>query len=234
MLLPNGIGVGTGCVIDTFHNTSKQTDIIIFEQNFCPSFCINETPEATYYPCEGVISTGELKSSLGSREMEDALEKIKSQKACMRYNPNPLLWRQYNSPTIIHGADSESFDQLSKEYHQIFSFILCNKFSISIDTLLDKLTSKLKEDAYSMPNCIISLNDGITFYMNQDSNKVCNTPISATGVAFSSNENRTMQFLVNKIYTYIQNGITKKIPYEKYILSSTTVTLDNFKYRPFT
>ena len=75
-ILPSGIGVGSGCVIDSYGNTSRQIDIVLYEKNICPVYSINNTPETTYYPCEGVVAVGEIKSSLGSDELEDIFLKL--------------------------------------------------------------------------------------------------------------------------------------------------------------
>ena len=70
-LLPRNVGVGSGCVIDSFGGTSKQMDIVIYEKEFCPVFCVNDNPESSYFPCEGVIAVGEVKSSLNGDELDD-------------------------------------------------------------------------------------------------------------------------------------------------------------------
>jgi hypothetical protein len=84
-LLPVGIGVGSGCVIDSFGGTSKQQDVILYEKAFCPIFSVNDTPETTYYPCEGVIAVGEVKSTVASKELTDIFKKIHSVKMLKRF-----------------------------------------------------------------------------------------------------------------------------------------------------
>jgi hypothetical protein len=84
-LLPVGIGVGSGCVIDSFGGTSKQQDVVLYEKAFCPIFSVNETPETTYYPCEGVIAVGEVKSTVASKELTDIFGKIHSVKMLKRF-----------------------------------------------------------------------------------------------------------------------------------------------------
>ena len=49
-VLPRGIGVGSGCVIDTTGNTSQQMDVVLYERDLCPVFSVNNTPGTTYYP----------------------------------------------------------------------------------------------------------------------------------------------------------------------------------------
>ncbi|MCD4818836.1 MAG: hypothetical protein K8S23_09105 [Candidatus Cloacimonetes bacterium] len=79
-IFPSSIGLGSGCIIDSYGHTSNQTDIILYEKEICPVFCINNTPESTYYPCEGVIAVGEIKSTLKTKELVDSMAKIESVK----------------------------------------------------------------------------------------------------------------------------------------------------------
>ena len=83
-ILPRGIAVGSGCVIDTTGGTSRQMDVVLYERGLCPVFCINDSPETTYYPAECVLAVGEIKSSIGKRELADSFEKIRSVKALHR------------------------------------------------------------------------------------------------------------------------------------------------------
>ena len=84
-LLPRGIAVGQGFVIDSCGHTSRQQDIILFEQDICPVFRINDDPQTSFYPCEGVIAVCEVKSHIDSASLEDAFDKIASVKALARY-----------------------------------------------------------------------------------------------------------------------------------------------------
>src|SRR5690606_11867561 len=84
-LLTKAVGVGSGCVIDSYGNTSKQIDIILYEKDLCPVFTINDNPETTYYPCEGVIAIGEVKSALNGKELDDIFQKILSVKKLIRF-----------------------------------------------------------------------------------------------------------------------------------------------------
>ena len=83
-ILPGGIALGSGCVIDSYGSTSKQMDVVLYERDICPVFTINDTPSTTYYPCEGVIAVGEVKSSIGKAKMMDSFDRIESVKALRR------------------------------------------------------------------------------------------------------------------------------------------------------
>ena len=84
-VLPAVAGIGSGCIIDVTGHTSRQQDIVVYEKQVSPVFSINNNPESTYYPCEGVIAVGEVKSGLGRAELLDALDKVRSAKALRRH-----------------------------------------------------------------------------------------------------------------------------------------------------
>ena len=84
-VLPHGVGVGSGCVIDVHGGTSKQMDVVLYEKAVCPVFSINETAGSRYYPCEGVLAVGEVKSRIGKKELADCFEKVASVKRLERH-----------------------------------------------------------------------------------------------------------------------------------------------------
>lgn len=120
-ILPRGVGVGSGYVFDSCGNTSRQTDVVLYEKDICPIFSINETPETTYYPCEGVIAVGQVKSFLTKQLLKEEFEKIESVKRLQRhpvhdFMPHPTtgaplpLERSYGSmqtPSVIDVRDNE-------------------------------------------------------------------------------------------------------------------------------
>ena len=91
-VLPRGVAVGSGCVIDSYGNCSRQRDVVLYERDICPVFSINDTPESTYYPCEGVMAVIEVKSSVASAELKDSFEKIASVKRLCRIDRRPVTW----------------------------------------------------------------------------------------------------------------------------------------------
>ncbi len=90
-VLPRGIAVGEGFVIDSYGGTSRQQDVILYERDICPVFSINRTLQTTYYPCEGVIAVGEIKSSLDRNSLQDAFEKVASVKRLRRHIVHEFL-----------------------------------------------------------------------------------------------------------------------------------------------
>ena len=82
----------------------------MYEIDQCPIFSINDTPEATYIPCEGVVAIGEVKSTLTTTDLKDSINKIKRVKELQRYSNNKLCWRNYGSSIVFEGIQSEVFD----------------------------------------------------------------------------------------------------------------------------
>ena len=184
-ILPRGIAVGSGCVIDSNGNTSKQTDVILYERDICPVFSVNNTPETTYYPCEGVIAVGEIKSSLNTATLEDSFAKIASVKSLRRhivtfpgkleFLPNGermIKYRNYGSNAGPSVTRADAFDQDKDEYSQIFGFVLSGKLELNPETLLEKFAELVKETKDTLsPNIVVTLKDGLFYPWNAEKKK---------------------------------------------------------------
>ena len=225
LIFPQSIGIATGCIIDTFGHTSKQTDIIIFEKDICPVFSINDTPESTYYPCEGVIAVGEIKSLLDTKGLTDSFEKIKSVKISNRFLLDKTCFRKYGSRQVIQGAPSEAYDQKINATDLIYGFVLCEKIGLTLDSFLLKCSELIKnEEAHLLPNIIVSLQDGLFIYLysskpctREDKNNVDNFYNVVT-------DDGEFQFLLSKLNFYITIGRTTEIlPFEKYIITNSSL-----------
>ncbi|MDB5973069.1 MAG: hypothetical protein JWQ90_5519 [Hydrocarboniphaga sp.] len=58
----------------------------MFERDFCPVYSINDAPEATYFPIEGIIPTGEVKSSVNKGVLFKALDNVRSAKMLRKHS----------------------------------------------------------------------------------------------------------------------------------------------------
>lgn len=167
-LLPAFASIGTGVLIDSYGDRSTQQDVVIFERDFCPVYSINDTPEATYFPIEGVIASGEVKSNVCKKVLFDALEKVASAKRLQRYSEKTdqglgLLasYRKFGMGPAFAANVKDEYNQAEKFTDRIFTFILCKSFLNSPDSVLQNLVEYA--DSYGedlMPNIIISLEDG--------------------------------------------------------------------------
>jgi hypothetical protein len=161
--MPAGIGVGSGIVVDSYGGVSRQRDIIIYEK-ICPVFTHNDAAEASYFPVEGVIAAGEVKSPLGKAELADAFAKSESVKKLRRhavatddgFGP-AVSYRQYGVPTCFAAHKSGQFDRDNNSLHQVYTFILCQQFGASAQSLLSNVAEFCQSGAALAPNLIVSL-----------------------------------------------------------------------------
>ena len=167
-VLPRGVAVGEGFVIDSYGGTSRQQDVVLYERDICPVFSINSTPQTTYYPCEGVIATGEIKSRLDRDSLEDAFNKVASVKALRRHAvadlmPHPTtgktipLKRNYLSPQ--HDSVIRLDEKLEqKEREQMFGFVLAGESRLSRDSLVATFSTLSADiDESLVPNLLVTL-----------------------------------------------------------------------------
>ena len=159
-LLPRGLAAGSGCVIDREGRTSRQLDVVIYERDFCPVFRINNSSETTYYPCEGVLAVGEVKSQVGKSEFDDAVKKVESvkvlnkqfQRLPAKHSPSGYLasYRNYA------GTDRELFRDFDPEVDSagdIVGFLLTDKLRVKHQTTLKYYETR----TLGFPDMLISL-----------------------------------------------------------------------------
>ena len=171
-ILPRGIAVGSGCVIDSYGACSKQQDVVLYERDVCPVFSINGTPESTYYPCEGVIAVMEVKSSIGSAELEDSFDKIASVKRLKRYfGPDQTVhgdsssepeYRRYQSAQMANSIRFTSREDVEPYgLDQILGVALTERLKLKPETFRTKFVELVRRfgDAYS-PNLVEILRGG--------------------------------------------------------------------------
>lgn len=130
--LPQRVGIEQGFVIDAQGEESKQIDIVIYDKTVATVFNVNGV---RYFPCEIVLAVGEIKSDINSRrDLEDALNKIKSVKKLDRSNQGKNL--------IITGPGISlqglKFDPLTQYRDQILGFIF-TRTSMTKGTILEAL-----------------------------------------------------------------------------------------------
>ena len=171
-ILPRGIGVGSGFIIDSSKGTSRQMDVVLYEKDICPVFSINGTPETTYYPCEGVIAAGEIKSSIGTNELKDCFRKIASVKRLRRHFvrfpiPNPDTGELYVLDRGYGTLRDDSLRDLAKgqdriESTEIFGFVVAGDIRMALETLCKSFLALSQEvgDPLS-PNQLVVLSGGL-------------------------------------------------------------------------
>ena len=189
-ILPSGGGVGTGCVIDTYGNTSRQLDVILYERDICPVFRVNyDDPKATYYPCEGVIAAGEIKSVIGKKELEDSFVKIASVKSLRRNFEHPKYpdhdgrrvfgYRKYGERKGSVNDDilrTVNYAPANAEGSKIYGFILADKMQTRVDTMKGHYSRLINEfDDAVCPNIAIFLEGPVFNPARVNGKKFANT-----------------------------------------------------------
>ena len=162
-LLPSGIGVGSGFVIDTQGNTSRQIDIVLYEDSICPVFRLNESSEASFYPCEGVFAVGEVKSTIGTRETEDIIEKVASVRRLKRFirpDPQGVTFRPYSSRMSL-GISGKSYAQDSDGKHQIWGFGIAHNTTLAPQSIAKKLVESCEKTGRIYAPNLITTTEGL-------------------------------------------------------------------------
>ena len=236
-VLPKGIGVGSGCVIDTFGETSRQMDVVLYEKEQCSVFCINNSPTTTYYPCEGVLAVGEVKSRIGKKELADGFKKIESVKSLKRAFENAPSGECIGRPYGDHGsAAAYSFALDNTNQGDIFGFIVAEEPSIQI--VPNKRGSSILgyciENANALgndvlcPDIVVFLNGNVMTPMTIDTENEQSTlyvptrssPVLPHGIMPKNSESPFGE-LVQAIWRRHQEGLTAHIPLAKYLQHNT-------------
>ena len=226
-LLPRGIAVGSGFVIDSFGGTSQQIDVVLYERELCPVYSINDDPETTYYPCEGVIAVGEIKSEMSSSELRDAFNKIASVRRLRRYvrkvEDSPARhmpsypFRVYGSPLTAGGAKSEEFNQDAKSRDQVYGFALAGSFGLRSQTMCERYVEFSKE--VRQENClnlIVSLEGDkvlcpLRIPEDRHNPTIVHSLMEANGVYVAASQGGSFQFLLTQLYQAYRSGRTVEL-----------------------
>ena len=213
-LLPYGAAIGSGCVIDSEHSTSRQIDVVIYERDICPVFCIDDNPETTYYPCEGVIAVGEVKSRVGKSEFDDSVQKIESVKKLKRaFSIAPMqgaptgrgaFYRHYG--TTNSRVSIGSFDPAVDARGDIGSFILTDKLIVGRKTV----EAYYQQRTPLYPDRLVSLQDRVVFTSSKQgpSNSYTHVPMRMADSVRPLITNSPFGHLLIYLYGVLHQGVT--------------------------
>ena len=227
-VLPRGIAVGSGCVIDSYGNCSRQQDVVLYERGICPVFSINDTPQSTYYPCEGVMAVVEVKSSVASAELKDSFEKIASVKRLRRfdvYSPGPgepfLQHRRYEGTQMANMVQFSDAKEMERQgLNQVFGAILTESLRISSRTFHSKFIELVHSfgDAYS-PNLVEILKGGTLIPCAVEEGETRAQFSARTATHFQHSASDPMQNLIHSLYLTHRHGVTSPTAaFDEYIL----------------
>lgn len=216
-LLPAYVSIGTGLLIDSYGGKpSDQQDIVMFERDFCPVYSINDAPDATYFPIEGVIANGEVKSSVNKSVLFKALDNIRSAKSLRRYAHKtdqgfgPLAsFRNFGMAVSFAATPNDEFNQYLNFRDQIYSFILCNSFTHSSNAVLDNLVEYQRLHGHEcMPNIIVSLNDGFIQGIQSSNMSLQFSLFTSDSFSFVPASDRCFAYLVNQLRQHVREART--------------------------
>ena len=223
-ILPGGVGVGAGCVIDSEGNSSSQIDVILYEQQFCPIFKLAD--DVSYYPCESVIAVGEIKSTIGKKELGDIYQKVASVRKMNRFSKpvglkelhlGKVEYRTYLEKTTRRMSGSrETIQDLTSEA-QVYGFGFGRSFGTDPETMI-KHTKDLYEEIPERlrPNVVMTLDRQMI--APAVGRQMSFTALGSPDITFLTPQN-SLEYLLVSLFSIIQNGITSPgYAFERYVV----------------
>ena len=223
-ILPGGVGVGTGCVIDSKGNASAQMDIVLYEKQFCPVFSLEN--DVCYYPCESVMAVGSIKSAIGKKELYDIYNNIASVRRLNKFvksardNKLPagmIEYRTYlDKGTRLMPGNWETV-QNSISSSQIYAFGLGQSFSAKPETMIAHTKELYTQVPGELrPNVVLTINQEIIAPVNNG--KPLYSGLKSQEAIFLTPEN-SLEYLLTSLLAIIQRGITSSgDAFERYVV----------------
>lgn len=148
--LPKQYKLGNGEVISSYSQTSKQTDLIIYDSN--KSIIFEATDNIQIYPIETIYGIIEIKSKLNKQKLIEGLDNIKSLK--QMYSPSYISKKIGRTSTVTY-ANTPPFGV-------IFAYDFAGN---SLDSLQVNLREWCAKNPASVwPNMICILNQGLILF----------------------------------------------------------------------
>lgn len=127
--LPRRLEIGNGEIIDSFSNRSGQVDIVIVSEDHPFTFSPNRPG---LFFIEGILSVGEIKTVLTSKELNKTLV-------------NSIL---YKSLKTTHGVGSITYaneSDIKRYYEHPPFFLFCYESQLSLTTIKSKIDTFIQE-----------------------------------------------------------------------------------------
>ncbi len=144
--IPKKYSVGSGIIIDSFGNSSKQIDIIIYDSFLYPSLFSQSS--TAIYPVETVLGTIEIKTYLDEKQLLSSFENTKSVRKLKHYidtitvnqpnQENPLKIIQYSTRPPVSflfafNSDSQNPETWKGRFNKYTDFADIPEASILLD-----------------------------------------------------------------------------------------------------
>lgn len=230
-ILPAGVGVGSGFVIDSFGNTSKQCDLILYEEAFAMKFVINGDTINTYYNCESVIAVGEIKSNATMTEIRNSIDKLVCVKQLKRQNDDGYDRRKYLMSGAIRdhiGNEKIPYNSDDEPLKQIFTFILCQSLKAETKSIIEYMKEKCSKECEYVNKIVSTDGAYISFYdINNVQPKILPSRINANHVGNLVDNKFTFNHFVSNLVDFIITANTVPLNYRQYL--SMPLTLNDIK-----
>ena len=228
-VLPRGLSVGTGCVVDSYGKTSRQIDIVLYERDICPVFRVNDTPEATYFPCEGVVAVGEVKAAIDGPKLEDSFEKIASVKVLRRHwgdfqptVPREKRYRQYGIAANVVGIRSTNENE-EREQDEVFGFVLAGTSKLKPESLVQGYENRARNNgAGSCPNVLATIDGAyVRPFVTEGAGRAISKLSFHTGNRVGYYEGvPSFSHLIDELYEVYRSGHTAQLAaFRRYLVS---------------
>ena len=223
-ILPGGVAVGTGCVIDSEGNASGQMDVVLYERQFCPVFKVAE--DISYYPCESVIAVGSIKSTIGKKELGDIYRNVASVRRLTKFArpargteppPGRVEVRTYlEKSTRLVSGNWETL-QNSSSAAQIYAFGFGRSFGAKPETMMQHTMDLYGEiPATLRPNVVLTVDQEML--APAAGRQMSYSALGCPGVTFVNPEN-SLEYLLVSLFSIVQNGITAPgFAFERYVV----------------
>lgn len=225
LILPSGIGIGSGFVIDSYGNVSKQCDVVLYEENFALRFNPNNDSNNIYYNCESVIAVGEIKSDVSKKELLDSIQKLRVIKSLNRRDDGRSFRKYFSSQAVdeILGPGTRDYNVKESPYKQIYTFLLCKDLNVKTAEILDLLKNNCEGD-WEYPNRIISTSGAYVGYLKSP-NQLKPSRIDASEIFNMVDNDYTFNFFVNDLIQFIINATTVCLNYQDYLQCNMTTNM---------
>ena len=169
--LPSRYGVSTGFVFDSNGTISRQVDVVIYDTLECPVF--HTAGGKRFFPCEGVVCVGEVKSRLKSvRDAIGAFEALQTVKKLDRTASDKNLTKRDGRPLEPH----------SNHLDQIFSFVFVVSQCLTEENMRAALIAHLRDfPRHEWPNVIFAFDNYLLTFACP--NGYCPNPMHAWGIS---------------------------------------------------
>jgi hypothetical protein len=192
--LPKRFSVSSGFVFDHAGRVSKQVDIVVYDALESP--CFETAGDKKFFPCEGVVCVGEVKSSLTSeRRTYEAFDNILSVRELDRSAGGHNISREAQ-----RGVDHKRI-----YLDQIFSFLFVSGRVLSESAMRSALGAYLRyKSRHVWPNVVLAFDRYLLTYACPDG--TCPNTMHAIGIGSAVRHSRAQ--LLMRWFLYVAQAIS--------------------------